>query len=104
MKQNFNITLIKTQKLILGVKPHPKSINQIDKVYLNLKNIKTGYIFKNDIIFNKVAWPSGLRRWFKAPVVTGVGSNPTAIKFFFLKKKFKKKIIFQNFIFYNFIN
>ena len=30
----------------------------------------------------KVAWPSGLRRWFKAPVVTGVGSNPTAAKFF----------------------
>ncbi len=23
-----------------------------------------------------VAWSSGLRRWFKAPDLTGVGSNP----------------------------
>ena len=25
-------------------------------------------------------WPSGLRRWLKAPVRKGVGSNPTAVK------------------------
>ena len=24
-------------------------------------------------------WPSGLRRWLKAPVRKGVGSNPTAV-------------------------
>ena len=24
-------------------------------------------------------WPSGLRRWLKAPVCKGVGSNPTAV-------------------------
>ena len=26
-------------------------------------------------------WPSGLRRWLKAPVRKGVGSNPTAVNF-----------------------
>ena len=29
-----------------------------------------------------MGWPSGLRRWFKAPVGNVVGSNPTLIKFF----------------------
>ena len=24
-------------------------------------------------------WPSGLRRWLKAPVRKGVGSNPTGV-------------------------
>ena len=28
---------------------------------------------------NKTVWPSGLRRWLKAPVRKGVGSNPTAV-------------------------
>ena len=27
----------------------------------------------------KTLWPSGLRRWLKAPVRKGVGSNPTAV-------------------------
>ena len=27
----------------------------------------------------KTVWPSGLRRWLKAPVCKGVGSNPTAV-------------------------
>ena len=27
----------------------------------------------------KTVWPSGLRRWLKAPVRKGVGSNPTAV-------------------------
>ena len=27
-------------------------------------------------------WPSGLRRWLKAPFRKGVGSNPTAVSFF----------------------
>ena len=26
----------------------------------------------------RTVWPSGLRRWLKAPVRKGVGSNPTA--------------------------
>ena len=30
----------------------------------------------------QVVWPSGLRRWFQAPVLRGVGSNPTTIKTF----------------------
>ena len=29
--------------------------------------------------FAKTVWPSGLRRWLKAPVRKGVGSNPTAV-------------------------
>jgi hypothetical protein len=29
------------------------------------------------------AWPSGLRRWFKAPVLTGASSNLAAFKFFY---------------------
>ena len=28
---------------------------------------------------NRTVWPSGLRRWLKAPVRKGVGSNPTAV-------------------------
>ena len=28
---------------------------------------------------DKTVWPSGLRRWLKAPVRKGVGSNPTAV-------------------------
>ena len=29
----------------------------------------------------KTVWPSGLRRWLKAPFRKGVGSNPTAVTF-----------------------
>ena len=29
----------------------------------------------------KTVWPSGLRRWLKAPVRKGVGSNLTAVTF-----------------------
>ena len=29
----------------------------------------------------KTLWPSGLRRWLKAPVRKGVGSNPTGVNF-----------------------
>ena len=31
---------------------------------------------------NTQAWLSGLRRWLKSPVRNGVGSNPTADKYF----------------------
>ena len=30
---------------------------------------------------NMTVWPSGLRRWLKAPFRKGVGSNPTAVTF-----------------------
>ena len=30
-------------------------------------------------LFRKTVWPSGLRRWLKAPFRKGVGSNPTAV-------------------------
>ena len=32
-----------------------------------------------EFIPDKTVWPSGLRRWLKAPVRKGVGSNPTAV-------------------------
>ena len=33
----------------------------------------------------KTVWPSGLRRWLKAPFRKGVGSNPTAVTFLQLR-------------------
>ena len=30
----------------------------------------------------RTVWPSGLRRWLKAPVRKDVGSNPTAVNSF----------------------
>ena len=33
---------------------------------------------------SKTVWPSGLRRWLKAPFRKGVGSNPTAVIYVFL--------------------
>ena len=32
----------------------------------------------------KISWPSGLRRYVKAVVFTGVGSNPTEVTFLLL--------------------
>ena len=34
---------------------------------------------KQQNLFFKTVWPSGLRRWLKAPVRKGVSSNPTAV-------------------------
>ena len=40
-----------------------------------------GSVFESsNVIYFKTVWPSGLRRWLKAPVRKGVGSNPTAVK------------------------
>ena len=48
----------------------------------------------------KMRWPSGLRRWFKAPVCKGEGSNPSLIKFlYFFKLKYKNYTITNFFIF-----
>src|SRR5579862_7700808 len=34
-----------------------------------------------ETLTSTAGWPSGLRRWFKAPVTScGVGSNPTPVK------------------------
>ena len=30
-------------------------------------------------LLRKTVWPSGLRRWLKAPLRKGVGSNPAAV-------------------------
>ena len=32
-------------------------------------------------LLRKTVWPSGLRRWLKAPFRKGVGSNPTGVIF-----------------------
>ena len=39
---------------------------------------------KAQLLAQQVGWPSGLRRWLKAPVRKGVGSNPTPITFVIL--------------------
>ena len=31
------------------------------------------------ILLTETLWPSGLRRWLKAPFRKGVGSNPTGV-------------------------
>ena len=39
-----------------------------------------GSVFESsNVIYFKTVWPSGLRRWLKAPVRKGVGSNPTGV-------------------------
>ena len=38
-----------------------------------------GTIRERAFSYAETVWPSGLRRWLKAPVRKGVGSNPTAV-------------------------
>ena len=55
----------------------------------------------NQQIYRKIAWPSGLRRRFKAPVTSVAGSNPTAVKFsVFRGSKLPLIINFTGHIFY----
>ena len=35
----------------------------------------------NMVLLPETLWPSGLRRWLKAPFRKGVGSNPTGVIF-----------------------
>ena len=46
-----------------------------------------------DVPLSKTVWPSGLRRWLKAPFRKGVGSNPTAVTFprVFGRRHWRKK-------------
>ena len=37
------------------------------------------------ILLTETLWPSGLRRWLKAPFRKGVGSNPTGVTFIALE-------------------
>ena len=37
------------------------------------------------VLHNKTLWPSGLRRYVKAVVFTGVGSNPIEVNFLFFR-------------------
>ena len=47
------------------------------KAQINIKYMFDNHSGKNR---NMTVWPSGLRRWLKAPVRKGVGSNPTAVR------------------------
>ena len=47
------------------------------KAQINIKYMFDNRSGKNR---NMTVWPSGLRRWLKAPVRKGVGSNPTAVR------------------------
>ena len=38
----------------------------------------------------KTVWPSGLRRWLKAPFRKGVGSNPTAVTCSLIRQPFRE--------------
>ena len=51
-----------------------------------LCNGEVGRLYQCGILYNicdwrmdRTLWPSGLRRWLKAPVRKGVGSNPTGV-------------------------
>ena len=39
----------------------------------------------NMVLLPETLWPSGLRRWLKAPFRKGVGSNPTGVIFMTLE-------------------
>ena len=47
---------------------------------MHLRSKRPMKMFIRDAMVSSVAWPSGLRRWSKAPVCKGVGSNPTAAR------------------------
>ena len=48
------------------------------RVLVNVVAITRHKLLQNDAGV-KTVWPSGLRRWLKAPFRKGVGSNPTAV-------------------------
>jgi hypothetical protein len=43
------------------------------------EHLAAGRVADYSRIGGKTVWPTGLRRWLKAPVRKGVGSNPTAV-------------------------
>ena len=46
----------------------------------SITNVTSNEAYENEAFSNaETVWPSGLRRWLKAPVRKGVGSNPTAV-------------------------
>ena len=53
---------------------------QCSLVYTHIHRFITCcHVFLTVLRSFKTVWPSGLRRWLKAPVRKGVGSNPTAV-------------------------
>ena len=72
--------MFRTQNLefkVEGFKFSKTKVARLPKQKINIK-----YMFDNlsGKIRNMTVWPSGLRRWLKAPVRKGVGSNPTAVR------------------------
>ena len=55
------------------VMKHLERLGEFACICVNLPNIMM------DALDFTTVWPSGLRRWLKAPVRKGVGSNPTAV-------------------------
>ena len=45
---------------------------------VSVVSYKCPLMYKHNAV-DKTLWPSGLRRWLKAPVRKGVGSNPTGV-------------------------
>ena len=78
-----------------------RSIKTLRKIsfFLTLRNISSNFTG----LFNKVAWPSGLRRWFKAQVSqkASVRIPPLPIEDIVKKVIKKKEISFSIMIFIN---
>ena len=51
------------------------------------------FSFISFALFAKMVWPSGLRRWLKAPFRKGVGSNLIAVTFKLSQRAFYKSIL-----------
>ena len=59
----------------------PPQLSNFSNEFGNLAlSERGGTVHKGAFAFSALTvWPSGLRRWLKAPVRKGVGSNPTAV-------------------------
>ena len=68
-----------------------KNSSKLESSFLASTQLTNTKISKTNLqhVFKKVAWPSGLRRWFKAPVSSGawVRIPPLPISFFIVDTK-----------------
>ena len=71
--------MFRTQNLefkVEGFKFSSDKCRSAPKAQINIKYMFDNRSGKNR---NMTVWPSGLRRWLKAPVRKGMGWNPTAV-------------------------
>ena len=80
-----NILLKKFNEIFLCSPIKNRSYSQYCQQRLKLISALQGsqFVWLSFSIFFKTLWPSGLRRWLKAPVRKGVGSNPTGVILFY---------------------